>query len=60
MNARALAVVKVFRSALAAADRLDPAERDAVYHALVVDLRSRRPGPPTEPIRDPRGPRGGR
>lgn len=63
MTAGAKAVIEVFRVALQRADRLDPAERDAVYAALVSDIRSRRPesvspltlGPPTEPIRDPRG-----
>lgn len=62
MTARAVAVAELIRTALAAADRLDPVERDAIYTALVTDLRSRRPemvspmtlGPPTEPIRDPR------
>jgi hypothetical protein len=54
----------MFRVALEATDRLDPLERDALYTALVGDLRSRRPecvspmtlGPPTDPaaIRDPR------
>lgn len=64
MTPRAAAIVEVFRSGLDAADRLpDPAERDAIYAALVADLRARRPesvspltlGPPTEAIRDPRG-----
>lgn len=66
MNARALAIAKVFRTALVAADQLDPIERDAIYTALVADLRSRRPEemsplgvlpPPTSPIVDPRGAR---
>ena len=59
-SARGAALVEVFRTALAAADRLDPVERDAIYTALFADLRSRRPGvaslmtfgPPTEPLRD--------
>jgi len=63
VSPRAAAVRELFRTALAAADRLDPVERDAIYTALVVDLRSRRPeavspmnlGSPTEPIRDPNG-----
>ena len=63
MTARAAAVAELIRTALAAADRLDPAERDELYAAPVADLRARRPesvspltlGPPTEPIRDPRG-----
>jgi hypothetical protein len=67
MTARGAAVAELIRTALATADRLDPVERDAIYAALVADLRSRRPesvspmtlGPPTEPIRDPRGPGGG-
>jgi hypothetical protein len=67
MTSRAAAVIEVIRTALAAADQLDPVERDAIYAALVADLRARWPeavspmtlGPPTEPIRDPRGPRGG-
>jgi hypothetical protein len=65
---RASAIVEVIRWALDEADKLDPRERDQLYAALVADLRSRRPesvspltiGPPTEPIRDPRGPRGDR
>jgi hypothetical protein len=65
MTARAAAIAELFRTALAAADRLDPVERDALYTALVADLRARRPGAvsplslgqPTEPIRDPRGDR---
>jgi putative ubiquitin-RnfH superfamily antitoxin RatB of RatAB toxin-antitoxin module len=64
VTARAAAIAEVIRSALAAADRLDPHERDEIYRALVADLRSRRPenvspmtlGPPIEPIRDPRVP----
>jgi hypothetical protein len=68
MTARAAGVAELFRTALAAADWLDPVERDALYTALVADLRSRRPesvapmtlGPRTEPIRDLRGPRSGR
>lgn len=68
MTSRAAAAIELIRTALAAADRLDPVERDAIYTALVADLRSRQPeavsplrlGPPTEPIRDPRDPRGGR
>ncbi len=68
MTARAAAVAELIRTALVAADQLDPIERDAIYAALVADLRSRRPeavspmtlGPPTEPIRDPRGSGGGR
>jgi hypothetical protein len=63
MSARFAAVIETFRVALDAADGLDPAERDEVYGRLVSDLRSRRPesvspltlGPPTDPIRDPRG-----
>lgn len=43
MTARAAAVTELIRTALAAADQLDPAERDAIYAALVADLRSRRP-----------------
>jgi hypothetical protein len=42
MTARAAAVAELIRTALAAADRLDPAERDAIYTVLVADLRSRR------------------
>lgn len=67
MTARSAAVAELLRTALDAADQLDPAERDALYRALVADLRSRRPecvsplslGPPTDPaaIRDPRGAR---
>lgn len=58
------ALVEVFRTSLAAMDALAPAEQDAIVSALVADLRARRPvavaplgvlGPPTEPIRDPRG-----
>lgn len=60
MTARAAAVAELIRTALAAADRLDPVERDALYTALAADLRARRPeavspmtlGPLTEPIRD--------
>jgi hypothetical protein len=67
VNARVLAIVEVFRTALVAADRLAPAERDAVSGALMTDLRSRRPEavsplrlePPPARIRGPRGPRGG-
>jgi hypothetical protein len=63
MTARFAALAELFRTTLDAADRLDPVERDALYAALVADLRARRPesvspltlGPPTEPIRDPRG-----
>lgn len=68
MTARAAAVAELIRTALAAADQLDPIERGAIYAALVADLRSRWPeavsprtlGAPTEPIRDLRGPGGGR
>jgi len=68
VTSRAAAIGELIRTPLAAADQLDTVERDAIYTALVADLRSRRPeavspmtlGPPTEPIRDPRGPRGGR
>lgn len=64
----AAAVAELIRTALAAVDQLPLAERDAIYAALVADLRSRRPaavsmmtlGAPTEPIRDPRGSGGGR
>lgn len=63
MTARFAALAELFRTTLDAADRLDPAERDELYAALVADLRARRPesvsplsiGPPTEAIRDPRG-----
>lgn len=65
MTARAAAVAELIRTALAAADQLDPGERDELYRMLVADMRSRRPesvspltlGPPTDPaaIRDPRG-----
>ncbi|HEU5275122.1 MAG TPA: hypothetical protein VFU97_15785 [Xanthobacteraceae bacterium] len=66
MTARAAAVAELIRTALAAADQLDPVERESIYKALFADLRARRPeavspmtlGPPTEPIRDPRS--GGR
>lgn len=64
MTARCAEVVELLRSALDAADLLDPAERDELYRLLVADMRSRRPesvspltlGPPTDPaaIRDPR------
>lgn len=62
MSAIAAAVAKLIRTALAAAGQLDPVERDAIYTALVADLRARRSeamspmtlDPPTEPIRDPR------
>jgi hypothetical protein len=62
MTSRAAAAIEVIRTALAAVDQLDPVERDAIYMALVADLRARRTeavspmtlGPPTEPIRDPR------
>lgn len=62
MTARAAAVAELIRTALAAADRLDLVEREAIYTALFADLRSRRPdavsplslGPPTQAIRDPR------
>lgn len=64
MTARCAAVAELLRTALDAADRLDPDERDQLYRALVADMRSRRPesvrpltlGPPTDPaaIRDPR------
>jgi hypothetical protein len=65
VSARYADVVETLRMALDSADNLDPAERDAVYRALVADLRARRPesvspltlGPPTEPIFDPRRPR---
>ncbi|HEX7841011.1 MAG TPA: hypothetical protein VF469_26220 [Kofleriaceae bacterium] len=43
MTARGGAVAELIRTALAAADQLDPVERDAIYTALVADLRSRRP-----------------
>jgi hypothetical protein len=67
MTARGAAVVELLRTALDAADRLAPAERDAVSGALMTDLRSRRLeavsplrlGPPPARIRGPRGPRGG-
>jgi hypothetical protein len=65
VTARCAAVVELLRSALDAADRLDPPDRDELYRALVADMRSRRPesvsplslglGPPTVLIRDPRG-----
>lgn len=65
MTARAAAVAELIRTALAAADQLDPFERDELYRMLVADMRSRRPesvrpltlGPLTDPatIRDPRG-----
>lgn len=64
MTPRAAAIAEVIRSALDAADRLYPAERDPLYAALVADLRARRPenvspmtlGAPSDPaaIRDPR------
>lgn len=65
MTARAATIAEQFRTALDAAERLDPEDRDELYMALVADLRSRRPesvapmtlGPPTEPVRDPRRPR---
>jgi hypothetical protein len=75
MTARAAAAIERVRTALAAADKLDPeerdrlapAERDAVYGVLMTDLRSRRfeavsplrLGPPTARIRGPRRSRGG-
>jgi hypothetical protein len=43
MTARATAIAELIRTALTAADQLDPVERDAIYAALVADLRSRRP-----------------
>lgn len=43
MTSRAAAAIELIRTALVAADQLDPAERDAVYGALVDGLRSRRP-----------------
>ena len=47
MTARAMvlatAVAELNRTALDAADRPDPAERDRIYAALVADLRLRRP-----------------
>ncbi len=64
MSAASAACIEVLRSVLDRVDRLpDPSERDRIYTALVAGLRSRRPesvsplhlGPPTEPIRDPRG-----
>ena len=63
-SARGVAIVEVLRSALATLDTLEPAEQAAIVGAIVGDLRARRPvavaplgvlGPPTEPIRDPRG-----
>jgi hypothetical protein len=59
---------RVGGSALAEVDQLNSVELDRIYTALVADLRSRSPeavspmnfGPPTEPIRDLREPRGGR
>jgi hypothetical protein len=62
MTARATAIAELIRTVLTAADQLDPVERDAIYTALVADLRSRRDeamspmtlGPSTEAIRDPR------
>lgn len=57
MTARAAAVAELIRTALAAADRLDPVERDALYTALVADLRTCRPEA-VSPVRDPE--RGGR
>jgi hypothetical protein len=62
MTARATAIAELIRTVLTAADQLDPVERDAIYAALVADLRSRRDeamspmtlGPSTEAIRDPR------
>lgn len=65
MTSRAAAIVELLRTTIDTTDQLDPADRDWIYRALVADLRSRRPesvssltlGPPTEPIRDPRGPR---
>lgn len=65
MTARGAAVAELLRAALAAADQLDPVERDAIYAALVADLRSRRPGavsplgvlPPPSPVVDPGGTR---
>jgi len=62
---RARAIVEVLRSALASLDSLSPAEQDQIVATLVADLRARRPvavsplgvlPPPTEKIRDPRGP----
>lgn len=43
MTSRAAAAIELIRTALLAADQLDPAERDAVYGALMDGLRSRRP-----------------
>jgi len=63
-STRGAALIEVLRSALATLDTLEPAEQAAIVGALVADLRARRPvavaplgalGPPTEPIRDPRG-----
>ena len=65
MTNRALALVEVFRSALATLETLSSAEQDRIVELLVADLRARRPvavsplgtlPAPTEKIRDPRGP----
>lgn len=66
MTTRALAIVEILRSTLAAVDELEPHEQDAIVAAIVADLRARRPvavaplgvlPAPTEKIRDPRSPR---
>jgi len=41
-DARAAAVAELIRTALDAADRPDPADRDRIYAALVAELRLRR------------------
>lgn len=58
------AILEVMRAALASTERLDPADQDRVYSAVLAHVRARRPGsvgclgqlpPPSEVIRDPRG-----
>ncbi len=43
MTSRTAAAIELIRTALAATDRLDPVERDAIYAVLVADLRAHRP-----------------
>lgn len=65
MTTRGAAVRELLRVALDGLGKLEPGERDQLLAMLVNHVRSCAPehvamqalGAPTEPIRDPRGPR---